>query len=152
VRRAKLLTLVGAGIIVFLLITALLTHIFSVDGAERSAITSLVQAEAKGDENAMLARMHGCKEDISCRERVAEDAARLRHAGHVSILTIQTSAGFSLAGTTGAARVAWNVGNSLPIVQCVRVRRAGNVLSGFTVELQAITPKLKGDAPCPSQI
>jgi hypothetical protein len=152
VRRAKLLTVMGAGIVVFLLITALLTHIFSVDGAERSAITSLVQAEAKGDENAILARMHGCKEDISCRERVAEDAARLQHAGKVSILTIQTSAGFSLTSTTGAARVAWNVGNSLPIVQCVRVRRAGNVVSGFTVQLLAVTPKLKGTAGCPSRI
>jgi hypothetical protein len=152
VRRAKLLTAIGAGIIVFLLLTALLTHIFSVDNAERAAVTSLVQAEAKGDENAMLARMHGCKEDIACRQRVAEVAARLQHAGHVSILTIQTSAGFSLTSTTGPARVAWNVGNSLPIVQCVRVKRAGNVVSGFNVELLAITPKLKGDATCPSDI
>ncbi|HEY2771550.1 MAG TPA: hypothetical protein VGI87_13325 [Solirubrobacteraceae bacterium] len=150
--RPKLFALIGAGIVVFLLITALLTHIFSVDNAERSAVTSLIQAEAKGDDNAMLALMHGCKEDIACRERVAEDAARMQHRGHVSILTIQSSAGFSLTGTTGAARVAWTVGSSLPIVQCVRVRRAGNVVSGFSVQLLAITSKLKGDATCPSQI
>lgn len=151
-RRARLLTAIGVGILLFLLITALLTHIFSVDSAERSAVTALVQAEAKGDENAMLARMHGCQQDIACRERVAEVAARLQHSGPVSILTLQTSAGFSLTGTTGAARVAWNAGNSLPIVQCVRVRRAGNVVSGFSVELLAITPKLKGDATCPPEI
>jgi hypothetical protein len=76
----------------------------------------------------------------------------MQHRGHVSILTIQSSAGFSLTGTTGAARVAWTVGSSLPIVQCVRVRRAGNVVSGFSVQLLAITSKLKGDATCPSQI
>ncbi len=151
-RRAYLLLAIGAGILLFLLITALLTHIFSVDSAERSAITSLIQAEAKGDGNAMLARMHDCKRDIACREQVAVDVARLQHGGSVSILMINTSAGFSLTSTTGAARVAWNIAGGLPQVQCVKVRRAGNVVSGFTVQLLAITKKLPGDAECPADI
>jgi hypothetical protein len=151
-RRGRLWIAIGVGIVVFLAITALLTHLFSVDSAERSAITSLIQTEAAGKENAMLARMHGCKQRIKCREQVAEDAARLAHDGSVSIIMIQTSAGFSLTGSTGSARVAWNVGDSLPIVQCVRVRRAGNVISGFNVQLLAITPKLPGQATCPAVI
>jgi hypothetical protein len=152
VRRVYLLIGIAIGVVLFLAISALLTHVFSVDSSERSVITSLIQAQARGNENAMLARMHGCEQDISCRERVAEDAARLQHPGSVSILTLQTSAGFSLTSTVGAARVAWSAGGSLPIVQCVRVRRAGNVISGFKVQLLAITPRLRGDATCPARI
>jgi hypothetical protein len=151
-RRRNLLIAIGAGVVLFLAISALLARVFSVDSSERSAITSLIQAEARGQENAMLAQMRGCAQSIVCRGRVAEDAARLQHRGSVSIITIQTSAGFSLTSTTGAARVAWNAGGSLPIVQCVRVRRAGNVISGLSVQLLAITPKLRGDAPCPARI
>ena len=46
--------------------------------------------------------------------------------------------------------MAWDVGWSLPIVQCVRVRRAGNVLSGLRVELLEISPRIKTDADCPA--
>jgi hypothetical protein len=151
-RRRYLLIAIGAGVVLFLVISGLLARVFSVDSSERSAITSLIEAQARGDGNAMLTQMHGCAESIICRERVAVDAARLRHPGAVTIITIQTSAGFSLTSTTGNARVAWTAGGSLPIVQCVRVRRAGNVISGLKVQLLALTRKLPGDAACPSQI
>ena len=52
----------------------------------------------------------------------------------------------------GTARVVWRVGFSLPIVQCVRVRRAGDAISGFQVELVAITPRIHTDANCPSHV
>jgi hypothetical protein len=54
-----------------------------------------------------------------------------------------------LTGTVGFARVAWNVANSHPIVQCVHVRRAGNAVKGITIELLSISARLKGDATCP---
>ncbi len=97
----------------------------------------------------MLARMSGCSSDHSCRQQVVSNAAALKHPGTVSILQIQPSTGFSLTGTVGYARVAWNVGDSLPIVQCVRVRRAGDAVSGIRVELLSITPRMKSDATCP---
>ena len=55
----------------------------------------------------------------------------------MTILEIQSSAGFSLGSTLGTARVAWRAGTSLPVVQCVRVKRAGNAISGLRVELLA---------------
>jgi hypothetical protein len=69
----------------------------------------------------------------------------------VSIIQIQPSAGFSLTGTLGVARVAWNAGRSLPIVQCVRVRRAGNALSGLRVELLEVSRRIASDAACPAR-
>lgn len=133
----------------FLVISGLLARVFSADGAERSAVSSLVGAEARGDAAGMMQQMHGCSVAGACRARVRADAAALKRAGAVSILQVQPSTGFSLSETVGYARVAWKTPTSLPIVQCVKVRRAGSAVSGITIELLAITPQLAGDAVCP---
>ena len=148
-RRVYIIAGIVAGLILFLLISAVLARVFSADGAERGAITSLLKAEARGDTAAVVDRIAGCQQDPSCRARAADNAAALKHAGAVAIIQLQPSAGFSLTSTLGTARVAWDVGGSLPIVQCVRVRRAGNVLSGLRIELLAVSPRLAGDATCP---
>jgi hypothetical protein len=44
----------------------------------------------------------------------------------------------------------WSVAGSLPIVQCVRVHRAGNVLSGLRVELLALSRRIASDSDCPA--
>ena len=151
-RRPYKLALLAAGIALFLAISALLARAFSVDTAERSAITAVVQAEARGDTAGVTDRLTDCGASSSCRARVTADVAALRRPGTVSILQIQTSSGFSLTSTTGTARVAFTVGSSLPIVQCVRVRRAGNVLSGLRVELLELSRRLaKADADCPAR-
>jgi hypothetical protein len=150
VRRSRLLALIAAAVVLFLFISALLARAFSVDGAERSAITDLIQAEARGNSQAMTTRISGCATDAACRARAAANAAALRRAGTVSIAQLQSSAGFSLTGSVGTARVAWVAGSSLPIVQCVRVRRAGDVLAGFRIELLRISVRIKSDADCPA--
>ena len=139
-----------AGIILFLVISGLLARVFSANSAEQSAITSLVQAEAKGDVNAILGEILGCRTDPVCRQRAAVNAAALKHAGTVSIIQIQPSTSFSLGGTEGTARVAWNAGSSLPIVQCVKVRRAGNPVSGLRVELLEVSRRITSDTACPA--
>jgi hypothetical protein len=146
-RRAKIL-LAALGVLVFLAISALLARALSVDGAERSAIATLIEAEARGDAAAMLARMSGCTGRPACHRRVAADAAALRRAGAVSILTVDPSAGFSLGPTSGIARVAWKTPSSLPITQCIRVHRGGSVLRGYRVELLAISPRIATDGVC----
>jgi hypothetical protein len=151
VRRLYLVLIIVA-LAVFLAVSAVLARVFSADGAERSAITSLIKAEASGDQNAMLDRIQGCRASSACRARVAHDAATLKHAGSISILTEQSSAGFSLTGTVGMARVAWTAGSSLPNVQCVRVHRAGDAVSGLRIELLAISVKLPGASTCPSRL
>jgi hypothetical protein len=148
VRRLYIVGIVVA-VVLFLAISAVLARVFSVDDAERSAITSLVQTEAKGNADGVIDRLDGCAQDAACRARAVADAAVLKHSGSISILELNPSAGFSLTSTLGTARVAWNVGNSLPIVQCVRVRRAGNAISGLQVQLLSISRKLAGDATCP---
>ena len=150
-RRARIWLLSGLGVVVFLVISALLARALSVDGAERNAITGLVKSEARGDAAGMAALIQGCGAEPACRQRVAEDAAALRRQGTVVILTLSPSAGFSLGSTLGTARVAWRAGNALPVVQCVRVRRAGDVLSGLHVELLEISRRITTDAACPAR-
>jgi hypothetical protein len=151
IRRSYLFLLIFVAILLFLAISAVLARVFSIDGAERAAITSLIQAQARGDATGMLGQMHGCAQAAPCRTRIEQDAGALHHPGSVSILEIQTSAGFSLTGTEGTARVAWQAGRSLPVVQCVRVRRAGNALSGLHVELLELSARIESDSVCPSR-
>jgi hypothetical protein len=47
--------------------------------------------------------------------------------------------------------VAWDAGGSLPIVQCIRVRRTGNAISGLTVELLDVSRRIKSDTACPAR-
>jgi hypothetical protein len=150
VRRAYIAAIVAA-IVVFLLISALLARVFSANSAEQSAITSLVTDEARGDTNAVIADIAACRTSPACRARAGENAAALRHPGTVSIIQIQPSTSFSIAGTLGTARVAWNVGGSLPIVQCVRVRRTGNAISGLKVDLLEVSRRIKSDTACPAR-
>ncbi len=151
-RRPQVLALIALAIVVFIVISALLARVFSAEGAERDAITSLVKAEARGDQSYVIAQISGCQADPSCRQRIGTDVSALKHPGSVSILTLAPSTSFSLTGTLGTARVAWSVGDSLPITQCVRVRRVGNAFSGLRVQLLAITPRLQADATCPAHL
>jgi hypothetical protein len=150
VRRAYIVA-IAVGVLLFLGISGLLARAFSANSAEQDAITSLVTAEARGDVNGVLDDILGCRTTATCRQRAASNAARLKRPGAVSIAQLTPSTSFSLAGEEGTARVAWIVGGSKPITQCVRVRRTGNVLSGLRVELLAVTPRLKTDADCPRQ-
>jgi hypothetical protein len=146
--RRVYLVAIALGILVFLAVSGLLARVFSADSAERSAITTLVQAEARGDQRAIVKQIKGCSKNSACRARAASDAHALKHRGSVAILQLEPSTGFSITSTVGQARVAWKAGRSLPIVQCVRVRRAGNVVSGLRIELLAVSARLKGSASC----
>jgi hypothetical protein len=148
-RRRLYLAGIVLGLLLFLLISAVLARVLSLDGTERSAITLLIKDEAAGNRSAMIARIEHCGSSAACRARVATDATTLRRAGTVSILQLNPSAGFSLASTVGTARVAWLAGSSLPVVQCVRVRRAGDALTGFHVELLELSRRIASDSDCP---
>ncbi|MBV9416969.1 MAG: hypothetical protein JO363_18440 [Solirubrobacterales bacterium] len=142
---------IAAAVLVFLVISALLARVFSANSAEESAITALVKAQAKGDVGAIVDEIDGCRTSPACRLRAAQNAAALKHPGAVSIIQLQPSTNFSIAASDGTARVAWNVGGSLPIVQCVRVRRTGNPISGFQVRLLEVSRRIPSDSACPTQ-
>ena len=150
-RRRRTILLIVLGVILFLVISALLARAFSVADAEDAAITDLVKAEASGNTAGVISLISGCHTSPACRARAATLTATLHHPGAVSIAEINPSSSFSITSTLGTARVAWLAGSSLPRTQCVRVRHAGNVLTGFTVELLTVSPRIVTDAVCPTR-
>ncbi|HEY1568853.1 MAG TPA: hypothetical protein VGF68_17630 [Solirubrobacteraceae bacterium] len=150
-RRRWIIAAIVVGVIVFLFIATLLTRAFNVGDAEDAAITNLVQAEARGDTSDVISLITGCRASAACRVRATVNTAALRHSGRVSIAEINPSSTFSVASTLGTARVAWVAGNSLPRVQCLRVRHAGSVLEGFTIKLLVVSRRIASDSDCPKR-
>ena len=107
----------------------------------------LLEAQAHGDADAVLAALPACRAQPACASMARATTEEVRRPGEVEILTYAPSTRLSLTRRTGSARVAWRAGESLPVVQCVRVRRDGP-LTGGGVELLAISRPIGLEAPC----
>jgi len=135
-------------VLVFLGASAALARYFSVENVERDRAWALMSAEARGDVPGMLAVLPGCRASAPCLATVRADAAALRRPGAVEILSLQSPLAHSLTGAVGEARVAWKASGRYPVVQCVRVRRTGNFLTGLSVSLLRVGPRIGDTADC----
>ncbi len=149
-RRRTLRALLAVAGLVVLAVGALLARWLSVENAERSDDLALVQVQARGDLAGMLQRLSGCRASPSCLASARADARdpRLRRAGAVKILQLESPTAYSLSGATGSTRLAWTVIGTLPVVQCIDVRRTGNFLSGIHVQLIGIGAPISGEGRC----
>jgi hypothetical protein len=134
-------------VFVFLGVSFLLARGLTGAGSERSKVLDLLQAQARGDASAVLADLPACRAEPACVQVTRARVAKLRRAGAVQILNYQPSVQVAMTRQTGTGRVAWRAGTSLPIVQCVRVRRDGP-LTGGDVELLAISAPIGREASC----
>jgi hypothetical protein len=149
VSRRALIPLAAAGVLVFLAISLLLARYLNTEGEERGAVFALLQAQARGDENAMLKRLDGCAPDPRCAETTRANAKRLARPGEVKILAYDSATAYALGSTRGPTRVAWTViDRGLPVVQCVDVERAGTVLTGRAIRLRRLGPPIDRQGGC----
>jgi hypothetical protein len=146
-RRPAVVTAIAFGTFVFLGISFLLARGLTGAGAERGRVLEVVRAQARGDADAVLARLPACRRETACARVTRERVARLRRRGDVQILAYEPSARLSLTRKVGTGRVAWRAGTGLPIVQCVRVRREGP-LTGGGLELLAVSEPIARDGGC----
>ena len=144
--RRRRIVVIALAALVFLAISIELARWLSVENDERDAILTLLSAQARGDAHAMLAQLHGC--GGQCRADAIADARRLERRGAVLILADQSQTAYSLTGTVGDTRIAWKVAGRLPVVQCIKVSRTGNVFSGLTVRLLSVSLPIPGTADC----
>jgi hypothetical protein len=137
-------------VVLFLAISGLLARFFSVENVERDDDLALVQAEARGSVAGMLAQLSGCRASPSCVAGVKADASdpRLRRAGAVKILQLESKTAGSLFGATGKTRLAWTVIGKPPVVQCVDVRRTGNFFEGIEVQLIGLSAPIGNEGIC----
>jgi hypothetical protein len=148
-RRARVYIAIGFAAFLFLGFSGLLARALTGSGTERTRVLELVQAQARGDADAVLAALPECRDEPACAELMRDRTAELRRPGAVEILTYDPSVRVALTNRTGVGRVAWRAGNSGPVVQCVRVRRDGP-LTGAGVELLAISEPIGSEASCPA--
>jgi hypothetical protein len=142
--------LTAVGIILVLVVSVLLARFLSAENAERADDLALIQAEVKGSVPGMLAQISGCRQSSSCVAGVRANASntRLRRSGAVKILQLESNTAYSLFGAKGKTRLAWTVIGSLPVVQCVDVRRTGNFLSGIHVTLIGLSAPIDNEGIC----
>ncbi|HEY6695110.1 MAG TPA: hypothetical protein VI006_19820 [Solirubrobacteraceae bacterium] len=146
-RRPRNLIVAGFFVFVFLGISFLLARGLTGAGNERSKVLDVLEAQARGDADAVLADLPACRAEPACAQVTRERVAKLRRPGDLEILNYQPSVQVSLTRQTGTGRVAWRAGRSLPVVQCVRVRRDGP-LTGGDVELLSISAPIGAEASC----
>ena len=138
------------GVLLFLAISAGLARFLTTDNLEREDDVALIEAEAKGDASAMIAKLSGCRENPSCVATVKQNAGdpRLRRPGSVKILSLSAATANSPTSETGKTRLAWTILGKLPVVQCVTVKRTGNALTGTKVALLALSRPINNEADC----
>jgi hypothetical protein len=131
----------------FLGISFLLARGLTGSSAERGAVLDVLEAQARGDAEAVLAQLPACRAEPACVQVTRARVAELRRAGEVEILNYEPSTRLSLTRRTGSGRVAWRAGPGLPVVQCVRVRREGP-LTGGGVTLLALSDPIGLEDSC----
>jgi hypothetical protein len=140
--------LIVVGVLLFLAISGVLARFFSAENVERDGELALIEAQTRGDANGIIEKLRGCRASPACVARAQANANTLRRAGAVKILSVKSSNSHSLTSSTGTARVAWTVIGRLPVVQCVKVRRTGNLFAGIKVTLLSLSAPIGNEADC----
>jgi hypothetical protein len=149
VSRRALIPLAIAGVLVFLAASVLLARYLNTESQERGAVFALLQAQARGDADAMLAHLDGCRPDRRCVATVRREARGLRRPGRVKILAYDSATSYALGSARGRTRVAWTViDRGLPVVQCVDVERLGTVLAGRAIRLRRLSLPIDRQGSC----
>jgi predicted small integral membrane protein len=145
VRRLVAIVVTAA---VFVAIAVVLARWLSAENAERDRVVDLLQAQTRGDERAMLDLIDGCLARPACVGVVRANARNLRGPGKVEIVAYDSETSHALGAARGPTRVVWRTPDRLPTVQCVEVRRTGNVLSGPSVTVTGLSEPIDREAAC----
>ena len=148
--RPARIALVILAVVVFGAISVLVARLLGASTAARDDVTELIKLQAHGDAEGVARRIEGCRADPDCVARITAQVTRLRTTGRVRIVRVDDVANLSLGSHTDTARVVWKAGARLPTVQCVRVRRAGDPVAGYDVDVLSLSAPIGREASCPS--
>jgi hypothetical protein len=144
VKRA---VLIAAAVVAVLAISAVVARWINNDTVERGKVVELLRAQAKGDAAEML-RLVRCP-DAACASVIRANARRLRGRGELKIALYQSQTAHALRSRTKPTRVVWFTPGRLTTVQCVLVRRRGNVFAGTSVTLLRLSAPIDRESSCP---
>ena len=144
--RVKRIVLIGVAVTAFLGVSAIVARWLSADTDERGQVVELLRAQARGDAEGMLRRL-ACR-DPACVAVVRDNARRLRGRGELKIPLYQSGTAHALRSETKPTRVVWFTPGRLTTVQCVLVRRTGNVIAGTSVTLLRLSAPIGRESSC----
>ena len=147
--RNRVLLLLLA-IVGFLVISVLLARFLQAENVERDADLALIQAETKGQVQSMLSQISGCRSNPACVASVKANATNPRtlRPGSAKVLLINSPTSYSPFGGAGRTRFAWTVVGTLPVVQCIGVKRTGNFLTGISIQLTSLSAPIPNEGDC----
>jgi hypothetical protein len=140
--------IIATAAIVFVAIAIVLARWLSVENAERNKVIDLLNAQSRGDANAMLDQIDGCVRRPACVDAVRSNATRLKDPGDVDIVAYESATSHALSAKSGPTRVVWKTPSRPPTVQCVEIHRSGNVLSGPSVTVTGLSEPIERESPC----
>lgn len=151
--RPARIGLILAGLLVFVAGSLAVGRILAARGAERSLLEGVIRDQAKGDANALADGLPNCGTGTKCRAETQALVAKVGGPGKpLEILQITGGAGSGPGAAEGVARIAWHTGDSLPVVQCVAVKKSGNVVSGFTLSVERVSKPIAREGACPGVV
>ncbi len=140
--------IIVTAVVVLLAISFVVARWLNNDTVERAQVTKLLEAQIRGDADEMLRRLQGC--DEICAAVARHNARTLRAPGELKIPLYQSQTAHALSSRTRFTRVVWFTPGRLTTVQCVLVRRTGNVFAGMSVSLLRVTAPIGRESSCPS--
>ena len=144
----KRLLLIAVAVVAVLAISFVVARWLNADTDERGQVVELLRAQARGDANAMLRGLDDCR-DAACIAIQQANARRLRDTGAIKIALYQSQTAHALRSRTKPTRVVWFTRDRLTTVQCVLVKRTGNVFAGVSVSLLRLSAPIGREASCP---
>jgi G:T/U-mismatch repair DNA glycosylase len=143
----KRLVVIVVGVTAFLAVCVVVARWLSADTDERGQVVELLRAQSRGDVDGML-RLLRCR-DRACIAVVRANARRLRGHGDLKIPLYESGTAHALRSRTKQTRVVWFTPGRLTTVQCVLVRRTGNVFAGTSVSLLRLSAPIGRQSSCP---
>jgi G:T/U-mismatch repair DNA glycosylase len=143
----KRLVVIAVAVTAFLAVCVVVARWLSADTDERGQVVELLRAQSRGDVDGMLRRLQ-CR-DRACIAVVRANARRLRGHGELKIPLYESGTAHALRSRTKQTRVVWFTSGRLTTVQCVLVRRTGNVFAGTSVSLLRLSAPIGRQSSCP---
>jgi hypothetical protein len=143
----KRLVVIVVAVVALLAVSTVVARWLSVDTDECGQVEELLRAQSRGDVDGMLRRLE-CR-DRACVAVVRANARRLRGHGELKIPLYQSGTAHALRSRTKPTRVVWFTPGRLTTVQCVLVRRTGNVFAGTSVSLLRLSAPIGRESSCP---
>ena len=149
--RVKRALVIALAVVALLVSSAFVLRWINNDTVERARVETLLRAQLRGDAPAMLRLLQACA-DPACVAVVRANARRLRRDAELRIALYQSRTAHALRSRTKFTRVVWFASGreAETTVQCVLVRRDGNLFAGMTVSLLRVTAPIGRESSCPS--